>query len=101
MSSFLDIYLNLRLTKLTLNIRGIDVSHNSDTDAPGPKILDFDLTLDMNYVVGRKEAANLTKYQTLAVEGRSKLASGHTMLIEDVHGDEAVLFLLTLTLIGD
>jgi len=85
-------------TKLTLNIRGIDVSGRSN---PAKKVLDFDLTLDMNYVRGESGSAGSTRYETLTVEGRSKLASGHTMLIEDVHGDEAVVFLLTLTLIGD
>jgi len=85
-------------TKLTLNIRGIDVSGPAN---PDKKMLDFDLTLDMNYVRGEPGSAGSTRYETLTVEGRSKLVSGHTMLIEDVHGDEAVVFLLTLTLVPD
>jgi len=84
-------------TRLTLNIRGIDGSAPAGT---GEKVLDFDLTLDMNYVSNEGEPGPASGYKTLNVDSRSKLVTGHTMLIEDVHGDEAVLFLLTLTLIG-
>jgi len=84
-------------TKLTLNVRGIDVSGSANSDE---KVLDFNLTLDMNYMRSREGPSGSTAFETLAVDVRSKLVSGHTMLIEDVHGDEAVLFLLTLTLVG-
>jgi len=84
-------------TKLTLNIRGIDISGSANSDE---KVLDFNLLLDMNYVRGREGSSGSTAFETLTVDVRSKLVSGHTILIEDVHGDEAVLFLLTLTLVG-
>ena len=64
-------------------------------------MLDFNLTLDMNYPRSRDGSSGSAAFKTLSVDVRSKLVSGHTMLIEDVHGDEAVLFLLTLTLVGE
>ncbi len=85
-------------TKLTLNIKGIDLSGSTNNDE---KMLDFNLTLDMNYLRDRDGSSGSTSFETLTVDVRSKLVSGHTMLIEDVHGDEAVLFLLTLTLVGE
>ena len=64
------------------------------------KVIDFNLILDMNYVRDQDGSSGSTTFETLTVDVRSKLVSGHTMLIENVHGDEAVLFLLTLTLVG-
>ena len=84
-------------TKLTLNVTGIDVSGLADGDE---KVIDFNLILDMNYVRDQDGSSGSTTFETLTVDVRSKLVSGHTMLIENVHGDEAVLFLLTLTLVG-
>jgi len=85
-------------TKLTLNVTGIDLSGSARRDE---QVLDFNLTLDMNYLRDRDGSSGSTAFETLTVDVRSKLVSGHTMLIEDVHGDEAVLFLLTLTLVGE
>ena len=87
-------------TKLTLNIRGIDLSGATRAN-PKPKVLDFDMTLEMNYARGEDNPSNPSRLASLTVESRTKLVSGQTLLIEDVNGDDSVLFMLTLTLVGD